>query len=584
MQSRILLHVTLHPAIRLKSYRTVLFPAWLGAEGTSMVLAPFLVLFSCVQHVVNAEELQLPQQVFERAAPPAFLSLSDGGVDSCTTDNVCQEICETDFMVYPLGDKCYEYCHDDIHYIWDVFDKYCGEGLNDEHHFCADLCYDGFYCGDSTCGPCEDKCVEAFGLVHQIFDYCADCDDIGDDYDDDYYKTTTTTTFDKCSSYGADRCYDMECWCHDICDIIDCPHCEELCYKNEDRVWPIFERYCECGFCNEADGEHAGLLQFRFHSAASSESTCGCRSEHQYCIDICHGLGYGGEGLARCTEDCYSSGKLEGILEDYCHECHDDDYETTTKSETTTTTTTTTTPEPYETTTKPYETTRPPYETTRPPYETTRPPYETTRPPYETTRPPYETTRPPYETTRPPYETTRPPYETTRPPYETTRPPYETTRPPYETTRPPYETTRPPYETTRPPYETTRPPYETTRPPYETTRPYYPPAPEPYPVPGPYPAPDYYPAPDVPYYWKIKAAKAKINYNNQKYKAIAKAESFKARHADYFGKYPKKDVPWEWKVKAAKAKAYYEGKKYQAEAAAAAFKWKHPEIFGKHYR
>ena len=88
----------------------------------------------------------------------------------------------------------------------------------------------------------------------------------------------------------------------------------------------------------------------------------------------------------------------------------------------------------------------------------------------------------------------------------------------------------------------------------------------------------------MPYYWKIKAKKAEINYAKQKYKAIAKAESFKARHPDYFGKYPKKDVPYYWKVKAAKAKAYYDGKKYQAEAAAAAFKWKHPEIFGKHYR
>ncbi|CAE7018229.1 unnamed protein product [Symbiodinium sp. CCMP2456] len=281
-----ILHANLRRAIRLKSYRTVLFLAWLGAEGTSMVLAPLLVLFACLERVANAEELQLPQQVFEKQAEPAFLSLSNDGVDSCTTDNVCQEICETDFMVYPLGDKCYEYCHEDIHYIWDVFDKYCGEGLNDEHHFCADLCYDGFYCGDSTCGPCEDKCVEAFGLVHQIFDYCADCDDFGDDYDDDYYKTTTTTT-------TADRCNDLDCWCHDICDIVKCPHCEELCHKNQDKVWPIFERYCECGFCHEADREDAGLLQFRVHSAASSESTCGCRSEYQYCIDICHGIGYG---------------------------------------------------------------------------------------------------------------------------------------------------------------------------------------------------------------------------------------------------------------------------------------------------
>ncbi|CAE7468136.1 POLR2A [Symbiodinium natans] len=468
-----------------------------------MAMASVLVVFACAQHVVQAEEAQLPQKDFQKETPPAFLSVSDE-VTSCKTDDVCEQICETDFMVYPLGEKCYKYCHEDIHYIWDVFDSYCGEGDRqagdlDQHHFCADLCYDGFYCGDSTCGPCEDKCVESFGLVQQIFDNCADCDHIGGD-DDDYKTTTTTTTFDKCASDDADKCYDMECWCKEVCDIVQCPHCEELCFQNQDKVMMTFDRYCECGFCDAPDGDDAGLLQFRLHSAASDESMCSCRSEHQYCIDICHDLGYRGEGLHRCTDDCYSSGKLGGLLEGYCHECHGEYYETTTEPDTTTTTS------------KAYKTTTPEYYKSTTPAPTTAPYYESTTPEY--------------------YKPTTEYYETTTPEY------YESTTPQY------YDTTEPYYDTTKPSH--------------------------------------YYGA-NVPYYWKIKAAKAKIYAAKKYYYAKGKAEAFKYTHPDYFGKYPKKEIPYYWKIKAAKAKGYAKKAEYEAKAKAAYFKYRHPEVWGYDY-
>ena len=470
----------------------------LGPRAPSMAFVSLLAFFASVQHLAHADEQPWPLlPVSAETAGPVFLSLSDGGVDSCTTDNVCQEICETDFMVYPLGEKCYQYCEEDMDYIWDVFDQYCGEGLDNKHKFCADLCYDGFYCGEHTCGPCEDKCVEVFGLVKQIFDYCADCDDVGGYDDHKPTTTTTTTTVDKCTGYGGDKCSDLECWCKDFCDIVKCPHCEELCHKNEDKVWPIFERYCECGFCYESAGEDAGLLQVRLLDAAS-DTGCGCRSEHQYCVDICKAVGYSGPGLHRCTEDCYSSNKLYDVLEGYCTECYDEpDYYSTTEPETTPEPTTPepTTEEP--TTPKPYpSTTEPKYETTEPPdYKTTMPPpYETTRKPYATTRKPYH---PPPKKYHPKQDDYVPFYwkiksekakwaakkaiweakakaeaykwrhpeifgggagggnkyrPKTRPSYKTTRPPhYETTHPDYETTMPAYETTEPKYETTTAP-------------------------------------------------------------------------------------------------------------------------------------
>ena len=140
----------------------------------------------------------------------------------------------------------------------DVFDSYCGHGCGDGKKFCRDLCADGFYCRGRSCRACEAACMAHVGMVQEIFDYCADCDDKYEAGKDDYKTattTTTTTTADKCTSIG--------CWCTEICDIVKCPHCKELCLRNEAKVWPVFERYCECGFCYEADGEDAGLLQFR---------------------------------------------------------------------------------------------------------------------------------------------------------------------------------------------------------------------------------------------------------------------------------------------------------------------------------
>ena len=98
---------------------------------------------------------------------------------------------------FTLPDKCDQYCHEDMDYIWDVFDSYCGHSDGDRHKFCADLCYDGFYCGDSTCAPCEEVCLAEYDLVHEIFDYCADCDyRYDDDYDDDDNYSPTTMTND----------------------------------------------------------------------------------------------------------------------------------------------------------------------------------------------------------------------------------------------------------------------------------------------------------------------------------------------------------------------------------------------------
>ena len=384
------------------------YTAPLGAS--SMALAPLLVLLAGTRHLVLADEAQLPHEVLENEGQPAFLAKSDSGGDYCSTDKICKEICDADFMVYPVGDKCMEYCHEDIHYIWDVFDGSCGEGIKDQQKFCADLCYDGFYCGDETCGPCESKCAQEFSLVQEIFDFCADCDPPA---------TTATTTmaniYDMCYSDDADKCEDMKCWCKEVCDIVKCPHCEELCHKNQDKVRSIFDRYCDCGFCDvwASPTEDAGLLQVRMLTDATD--SCGCRSEHQYCFDLCKGLGYSGPGLGRCTEDCASSGKFGHLLEDYCHECHDDPhYPKTTKTTTTTTMATTpTTPTP----TTPAPTT--PTPTTPKPYTT-----KTTSKPYPTTTKAYPKTTEPYETTEP-YKTTEPSYKTTEPNYQTTKAPYQ---------------------------------------------------------------------------------------------------------------------------------------------------------------
>ena len=292
-----------------------------------------LPLLLAVQSLQSASGAELPALQVRDDGKPAFLDSGADAVDTCSTRAICDLICKADFEVYPAY-KCDQYCQDDIHHFWDVFDSYCRHDIRRvPRKFCGDLCHDAFYCKLSSCRKCHHVCTAEFEMVEEIFDRCADCDDRHDHsarhHETTAIATTTTTTSTKtCASNGPNKCQDVGCWCEEVCDFIHVSNCEERCTTNEAKVWPVLERYCECGFCNSehpAEAEDAGLLQFRVQTA-TSDLGCGCRSEERYCFNLCRGLGYRGGELRECKDDCSSSRKLGGILEDYCTTCHKEYY------------------------------------------------------------------------------------------------------------------------------------------------------------------------------------------------------------------------------------------------------------------